>query len=326
MNSTVSRRQRLYAPTAAGLALLCSVALGAATPAQAFSGDNHEKVTRAALGPGGWHPNSLTAMADGNSGAIVANDHGEYFGIGKLHCDNADYLDPRYDSRYPRTRAQADAEIIDCVEASVDHVKRALAAADRLVDAKGHVIAAQTSISPACVWNDQPGRAKCEVLEDLGRGWHQIEDFYAHSNWADQAAPGAVGARNPPGLGRTDLPAFFSIARYGSMNRADWVKDATRHIPHDLVTGCYPDRDHTGTVSNCANRVTHDGVLNKDTKDSPRSAVGHNFDRAYDLAVKDIARQWKEFKDELQHRYPDNGRAQAMICAITHDHPDRTCG
>ncbi|MFF4815476.1 hypothetical protein ACFY2K_12925 [Kitasatospora sp. NPDC001309] len=320
-----SRRQRLRVPGAACVALLCSVALGAATPAQAFSGGNHERITRAALGAAGWHPASLTAMADGNSGAIVANDHGEYFGIGKLHCDNADYLDPRYDSRYPRTRGQADAEIIDCVDGSVHNFKRAVAAADRLVDANGHVVAAQTAISPACDWNDRPGRAKCEVLEDLGRGWHQIEDFYAHSNWVDQAGPGAVGVKNPPGLGRTDLPAFFSIARYSSMSRPDWAKDATAHIPHDLATGCYPDRDHSGTVSDCANRVTHDGVLNKDTKDTPRSAVGHNFDRAYDLAVKDITRQWNDFKDELRRRYPTNGRAQAMICAITHDHPDKTC-
>ncbi|MFD7596267.1 hypothetical protein ACFV6D_24920 [Kitasatospora sp. NPDC059812] len=322
---SVSRRRRLRACSAACAAMACAVALGAATPAHAFSGGNHEKITRAALGPGGWHPNSLTAMADGNSGAIVANDHGEYFGIGKLHCDNADYLDPRYDSRYPRTREQANAEIIDCVEGSIDHVRRAVAAADRLVDANGRVIATQTSISPACSWNDRPGRAKCEVLEDLGRGWHQIEDFYAHSNWIDQAGPGAIGVKNPPGLGRTDLPAFFSIGRYSSMSRADWVKDATGHIPHDLATGCYPDRDHSGTVSNCTGRTTHDGVLNKDTKDSPRSVVAHNFDHAYDLAVKDIARQWKDFKDELQRRYPNNGRAQAMICAITHDHPDKTC-
>ncbi|MEV7603190.1 hypothetical protein AB0O91_38055 [Kitasatospora sp. NPDC089797] len=322
--TSASRRLRLLAPGAACLTLLCSV-VATATPAQAFSGGNHEKITRAALGAAGWHANSLTAMADGNSGAIVANDHGDYFGIGELHCDNADYLDPRYDGHYPRSREQANAEIIDCIGSSIDHVKRAVAAADRLVDAKGHVVGAQTSISPACSWNDRPGRAKCEVLEDLGRGWHQIEDFYAHSNWVDHPGPGAVGVRNPPGLGRTDLPAFFSISRYSGMSRADWVKDATGHIPHDLATGCYPDRDHSGTVSNCANRVTHDGVLNKDTKDSPRSTVGGNFDHAYDLAVKDITRQWKEFKDELQHRY-GNGRAQAMVCAITHDHPDKTCG
>ncbi|MER7848724.1 hypothetical protein ABTZ03_32845 [Kitasatospora sp. NPDC096077] len=322
--TSASRRQRLLAPGAACLTLLCSV-LATATPAQAFSGGNHEQITRAALGAGGWHPASLTAMADGSTGAIVANDHGEYFGIGELHCDNADYLDPRYDGHYPRTRAQADAEIIDCVGSSIDHVKRAVAAADRLVDANGHVVGAQTAISPACTWNDRPGRAKCEVLEDLGRGWHQIEDFYAHSNWVDRAGPGAVGVKNPPGLGRTDLPAFFSISRYSGMSRADWVKDATGHIPHDLATGCYPDRDHGGRVSDCANRVTHDRVLNKDTKDSPRSSVDHNFDHAHDLAVKDIERQWKEFKEELGRRYPHNGRAAAMICAITHDHPDRTC-
>ncbi|MFD7907923.1 CinY protein [Kitasatospora sp. NPDC059747] len=326
MNSTsASRRRRLRGPGAACLALSCSVVLGAAAPAHAFSGENHEKITRAALGAAGWHPNSLTAMANGSSGAIVANDHGQYFDIGKLHCDNADYLDPRYDGGYPRTRGQADAEIIDCIDSSVHNFKRAVAAADRLVDANGHVVAAQTSISRACDWNDQPGRAKCEVLEDLGRGWHQIEDFYAHSNWADHAGPGAIGVKNPPGLGRTDLPAFFSISRYSSMSKADWIKDATGHIPHDLATGCYPDRDHTGTASNCAGRVTHDGVLNKDTKDTPRSVIDHNFDHAYDLAVKDIARQWKNFEDELQRKYPNNGRAKAMICAITHDHPDKTC-
>ncbi|MEV7939257.1 hypothetical protein AB0O82_24365 [Kitasatospora sp. NPDC088264] len=244
---SVSRRQRLRASGAACAAMACAVVLGAATPAHAFSGGNHEKITRAALGPGGWHQNSLTAMADGNSGAIVANDHGEYFGIGKLHCDNADYLDPRYDSRYPRTREQANAEIIDCVEGSIDHVRRAVAAADRLVDANGRVIATQTSISPACSWNDRPGRAKCEVLEDLGRGWHQIEDFYAHSNWVDQAGPGAIGVKNPPRPG-AHRPACVLLHRSLQLHEQGGLGQG-RHWPHPsrpgdgLLSGPRPQRD-----------------------------------------------------------------------------------
>jgi hypothetical protein len=296
------------------------LSLGAASTAHAFSGGNHEEITRAALP---WESKSLAAMADGDNGAVVANDHGAYFDDGTLHCDNADYLAPEYGPGYPRSRQQADAEIIACVRAALTRFEKAVAAADRLVDAGGKVKPAEVRLSPACQWNDKPGRAKCDVYENLGRSWHPIEDFYSHSNWTDWPSPYALGVHNPPGLKRDAVAEFFTLRRYSSLSEQQWVDDATRHIPRDLSTGCYPDADSTGHVSDCTGRTTHNGDLNKDTINSKRSMIRSNFDEAVSMATRDIARQWRDYQDELRARY--GTRANTMICAVTHDDPVTAC-
>ncbi|MFC6982945.1 hypothetical protein [Streptomyces cirratus] len=54
------------------------------------------------------------------------------------------------------------------------------------------------------------------------------------------------------------------------MSDADWTREARARIPADLTTGCYSDFDSTGVKDDdCAGRVTHDRVLNKDTPASP---------------------------------------------------------
>nr|WSX49333.1 CinY protein [Streptomyces sp. NBC_00974] len=292
-------------------------------PARAFSGGNHEKITRAALS---WEPRSLSAMADSREGAIVAGDQGDYFGLGIAHCDNADYLAPRYGAAYPRTRDEATTELLACIRGSVARLRAAVRDADGLVDAQGGIIAGQSALAPACTWNERPERAKCEVLEQLGRGWHAIEDFYSHANWSDKPdGSGPVGVTRPPGLNRTTVAPFLDIRRYSSMNDADWTREAARLIPEDLATGCYPDFDSTGSKPvDCAGRIKHNGTLNKDTEASRRAGNG-NFQRAFELASKDVARQWKDFTQELVETYPDHRRGEQMICALTHDDPVSSC-
>ncbi|MET9463586.1 hypothetical protein ABZY44_01965 [Streptomyces sp. NPDC006544] len=306
-------------------ALACGACLVALVPgpARAFSGGNHEKITRAALS---WEPGSLSAMADSRQGAIVADDQGDYFGLGILHCDNADYLAPRYGSAYPRTRDEATTELLACVRGSVARQRAAVRDADGLVDAQGRIVPGQSALDPPCTWNERPDRAKCDVLEQLGRGWHAIEDFYSHGNWSDKADGSApVGLTHPPGLNRTTVAPFFDIRRYSSMNDADWTREAARLIPEDLATGCYPDFDSTGVKPvDCSGRIKHNGTLNKDTEASRRSGNG-NFQRASELASRDIARQWKDFTAELVETYPEHGRGEQMVCALTHDDPASSC-
>ncbi|QGZ52657.1 hypothetical protein GPZ77_34165 [Streptomyces sp. QHH-9511] len=103
-------------------------------PALAFTGGNHEDITRAALP---WESATLSEMADARDGAINANDHGGYFLLGPLHCDNADYLAPRYVQSYPRSRDEATTELLACIRTSVAHFRNAIQAADGLVDAQG---------------------------------------------------------------------------------------------------------------------------------------------------------------------------------------------
>ncbi|MPY52986.1 hypothetical protein [Streptomyces acidicola] len=304
---------------AAALSLALGAAAGNGT-AHAFSGGNHERITRAALP---WESRSLTAMADADSGAIVANDKGSYFDQGFLHCDNADYLDSRYGPNYPRTREQANTELIACIRGSVTRFKQAVAAADGLVDADGKVKPREVDLNTPCAWNEQPDRAKCTVYENLGRGWHAIEDFYSHSNWADQAGPYPIGVHNPPGLKKETLPEFFSVRRYSAMSEREWTQDATSHIPLDLSTGCYPDLESTHKRADCTGRTTHDNDLSKDTMGYNRSRIDSNFDRAVQGATNDVKRQWQDFQDELRQRY--GSRGDTMICALTHDDPAHTC-
>ncbi|MFD9356973.1 hypothetical protein [Streptomyces sp. NPDC060031] len=308
--------------TAVG-AFVIALAAVPSDPALAFTGGNHETITRAALP---WEPATLFEMADAREGAINANDHGGYFLLGPLHCDNADYLAPRYAEDYPRSRDEASTELLACVRTSVARFRNAVRAADGLVDVHGKVRADQSDLSSHCTWKETPDRAKCDVLEQLGRGWHQLQDFYSHSNWSDRAAPGPVGLADPPGLARTDVAPFFDIRRYSSMKDADWTRDARARIPVDLTTGCYSDLDSTGVkAEDCAGRVTHNRDLNKDTAASRRSKTGDNFSHATSGATAEITRQWNDFKAELLTTYPNDGRGEQMICALVHDDPRTSC-
>ncbi|MEU6975116.1 hypothetical protein [Streptomyces sp. NPDC046371] len=301
-------------------AVLATVPTG---PAHAFTGGNHEDVTRAALP---WQPMTLTEMADARDGAINANDHPPYFDVGPLHCDNADYLEPRYAPAYPRTRDEATTELLACIRTSVTRFRNAVEAADGLVDAHGKVHADQSDLSSHCTWGEKPQRAKCDVLEQLGRGWHQIEDFYSHSNWTDRAAPGRVGLDNPPGLERTEVAPFLAMGRYSAMKDADWTRDARALIPVDLTTGCYTDVDSTGVKpADCDGRVSHNRALNKDTAASARSQTDDNFRHSTAGATAEITRQWNDFKAELLKTYPDHRRGAQMICALVHDDPASAC-
>ncbi|MFJ9075756.1 hypothetical protein ACIRO3_10955 [Streptomyces sp. NPDC102278] len=312
-------RRRPVPAVAAALLAAALVALPSG-PAHAFTGANHEAITRAALP---WEPVTLTAMADARDGAINANDHRPYFDVGPLHCDNADYLDSR---DYPRTRDEATTELLACVRTSVARFRGAIRAADGLVDADGKVRADQSDLSSPCAWDGKPGRAKCAVLEQLGRGWHQIEDFYSHSNWVDRPAPGPIGLDNPPGLGRTDVAPFLDIRRHSAMEDAEWTREARARIPRDLTTGCYPDMDSTGVKpADCAGRVAHNRALNKDTAVSARSKTGDNFRHATAGATAEITRQWNDFEAGLLAAYPDHRRGAQMVCALVHDDPATAC-
>ncbi|MEU2392920.1 CinY protein [Streptomyces sp. NPDC007369] len=301
-------------------AVAAATVLTAPAPAHAFTGGHHETITRSALP---WEPRTLTEMADARRGAVNANDHGDYFRLGILHCDNADYLTPRHAAGYPRTRDEATTELLACIRSSVTRFRAAVRASDGLVDAEGRVSARDTDLGTPCPWNERPGRAKCHVLEQLGRGWHQIQDFYSHSNWSDRTT-GTLGVTNPPGLARTSIAPFLAVGRYSTMADADWTKEAAALVPEDLSTGCYPDFDSTGVRPvGCDGRVRHNGTLAKDTPAARRSGNG-NFHRATGLAAQDTARQWEDFQAALRAAYPGR-RGEQMICALVHDRPAAVC-
>jgi len=291
----------------------------------------HERITRAALACAGntgstmacFEPRSIDYLAghDREFGAIGSPDSDE-LSDPTAHCDNADF----HAGEYPHTRDQATAAVMDCLRHLRSRFGEAVDSAQGLLDDQGRVIDAEVRIAPECKPGDRAeGRAKCASLEGLGRVLHAAQDFYAHSNWADEADPDRPsGVDNPPGL---NLP--------GPSPLLDLRSATTPSLPFDLTTGCYVPRDEVPGVGECAQRVTH-AALNKDRglidpdtgkatdPTTPRGMIGDNFAKAVSGAIAETRRQWQDFRSELTARYGEE-RAELMICSLTRDDPANDC-
>jgi hypothetical protein len=291
----------------------------------------HERITRAALacaGDGGAEPNCFAprtmaylAGHDREFGAVGAPDNDELSNPA-AHCDNADFLV----GKYPRVRDEATASLVDCVNQMRARFDESVDSAQGLLDDQDQVIAGEVNPDPECNPREEAEtRAKCAALEGLGRVLHGAQDFYAHSNWADEADPTRpVGDANPPGL---NLPGPSPVL--------DLRAATAPRMPTDLTTGCFVLKDEVPGVAACASRVTH-AALNKDRglidpatgratgPTTPRGEVGDNFSKAVAGAVVETRRQWQDLQAELRDRY-GTVRGERIICALSHDDPVNDC-
>jgi hypothetical protein len=291
----------------------------------------HEHITRAALacaGDAGAEPDCFEPMSidylaghDREFGAVGAPDNDE-LSDPAAHCDNADFVE----GDYPRTRDQATDSLMDCVNHLRARWKEGVDSAKDLLDDEGQVIVGEVNLNPECNPQERTeDRAKCATIEGLGRVLHGAQDFYAHSNWADEADPArSVGDENPPGL---NLPGPSPVL--------DLRSGMASSVPPNMTTGCYVVKDEVPGVGECELRVTH-AALNKDRglidpatgratdPTTPRGSVGDNFAKAVSAAIAESRRQWQDFRSELIAQYgKDNG--ERMICALTHDDPVNDC-
>jgi hypothetical protein len=291
----------------------------------------HERVTRAALACDGdssrdgecFEPATIDYLAghDREFGAVGAPDSDE-ISDPAAHCDDGDFLE----GSYPRTREQATAGLLDCVDHLRIRFGEAVDAARGLLDDEGQIVAAEVDAATECSPREATEqRAKCTALEAFGRTLHGAQDFYAHSNWADEADPTRpVGPDNPPGLNRPGPSPVLDL-RTGT----DQI------VPADLSTGCFVLKDEVPGVGDCAERVTH-AALNKDNglvdpgngdatgPTTPRGMVGENFAKAVAGAISESRRQWQDLRSELTVRYGEDDAAR-MACALTHDDPVDDC-
>ena len=291
----------------------------------------HERLTRAALACAGdarsigdcFEPGSMDSLAghDREFGGVGAPDSDEVFEPA-AHCDNADFLS----TDYPLTRDVATVELVDCVNHLRIRFDEGVERAGDLLDVDGRVISDEVDLDAECkVVEARESRAKCATLEAFGRVLHGAQDFYAHSNWADEADPARpIGADNPPGLNRP-----------GPAEVLDLRSDTPPVVPTELTTGCFVVQDEVPGVGECAGRVTHaalnkdNGLIDPDTGETaepttPRGMVGENFAKAVAGAIIETRRQWQDFESELRDRYGDDD-AESMICALTHDDPVDDC-
>jgi hypothetical protein len=290
----------------------------------------HERITRAALSCASetsshddcFEPVSIDLLAghDREFGAVGAPDSDEIFDPA-AHCDNADFLG----TDYPRTREQATAGLLNCVDHVRMRFREGVEGAGGLLDDDGQVIEDDVDLASECrVFEATERRAKCAALEAFGRVLHGVQDFYSHSNWADTADPARpIAEDNPPGL---NLPAPSSIFDLG---------DETPDVPPDVATGCFVVQDEVPGAGDCAGRVTH-AALNKDTgridpatgettdPTTARGMVGDNFAKAVAGAIEETRRQWRDLQAALSSRYGAE-EAALMTCALTHDDPVDDC-
>ncbi|KAL2165024.1 hypothetical protein VTH06DRAFT_320 [Thermothelomyces fergusii] len=286
----------------------------------------------------GYHVNvmGIALTGSGTNGAVGAPDTFDPFPEGpEAHCDDADYLDI---PGYPQSRAEANAKLQACVDHLRHRFRQAVGAADRLLDDRHRIRREMVQLSLPygdCTFafpewqHDDYGRAKCSTLEGFGRALHGIQDFYAHSNWADSADPTRpISISNPPGLGMTGSAPFLDLRANGTIP-AD-------QIPRNLTTGCFNLPDIKLGSGACKGRVTHHalskdrGIINLDgtfgaTEADPRSeAVSTNFQRAVQAAVQHSRELWADLRDEIRRTY-GNVTGDLMICSLVRDDPVKDC-
>ena len=317
------------------VSLLLVAWLAAPAPAVAFGtidtgGQHreHERITRAALActsgeAACFEPATVDYLAghDREFGAVGAPDSDEMTDPA-AHCDNADYLA----GSYPHTRDAAVATLTDCIEQLRTRFREGLDSAQDLLDDRGEVIPEEVTVSPECDPRERDeSRSKCTTMEAFGRVLHGAQDFYSHSNWADQADPARpIADDNPPGLHRP-----------GPSPLLDLLGATVARPPTDVTTGCYVLQDQVPGTGVCQLRITH-AALNKDRglidpvsgratePGTPRGRVADNFADAVAGAIAESRRQWRDFRTGLTTRYGVD-RGERMICALTHDDPVRDC-
>ncbi|KAK3398392.1 hypothetical protein B0T20DRAFT_411027 [Sordaria brevicollis] len=292
----------------------------------------------------------------GMNGAVGAPDTLDPVPEGpEAHCDDADFIDM---PGYPRTREQATQALQTCVDHLRGRFKQAWESAADLIELDEEVTNEEGSahlqkkgqlrirrdmvdLSPfaggdcrfafSTLHINTLARAKCATIEALGRALHGVQDFYAHSNWADEHdASQPIGVANPPGLGRNDTAAFLDLRAQGRIPE--------ELVPRNLSTGCFVVPDATPGRSNCEGRVSHhtmnkdhgvvylDGTFGEIGPGTPRTekASEDNFKRAVAAAVEHSRIAWKALREELRERYGAE-KGDLMICALVRDDPLRDC-
>jgi hypothetical protein len=320
---------KLRIAIAAGLIAFASFSGAWAFGTIAGMGQNqeHERITRHALGcdqgrlaAGCFQPKSLDEIAGarGTWGAVGAPDDPARGLLlsSEAHCDNGDWLPA---PGYPHSQSEAREALTRCRAAMSAHLDEAVRDSARLLDAGGDIDDAQIPARIACSYLGHKGRAKCDVLEDLGLALHAAQDFYAHSNWVDHAAPGPVTLENPAGLAQAGPAPWLDLRE-------------ERTFPDGLITGCFDTLSLVSPASGCAGHVKHE-YLNKDkgridpaigAGATHRGQVDDNFRRAVEAAIADTRDKWATLQERLVAAYGP-ARAQRMVCAITHDRPATDC-
>jgi hypothetical protein len=158
--------------------------------------DEHEHITRAALacrtGSSGdcFEPLSMDQLAGspGRFGAVGAPDAIPFHEDYRAHCDNADFFDSATytpSQPYPVSREAATATLGECVTHLQTRFGQGITEAKALLNSEDRIGKDGVNITKrGCTFAPSfKGRAKCNVIEGIGRMLHGVQDFYSHSQY-----------------------------------------------------------------------------------------------------------------------------------------------
>jgi hypothetical protein len=314
----------------------------------------------------GGHASFVGAVESPDAGVNPRSGYGFKFPEAN-HCMNGDFNIVGAPT-YRQTMAQAHANLRKCVRGVTDRMAHAVQLAARLVPNlradgipalgcvffRGRNLLFGTPITPS--------NPKCAVINELGRGLHTAQDFYAHSNWTDAKLPGQNSVTNPPGLGQTGVPAFLRFTCTFRRIVGFVCPPLTEAFPPGLVTacdegttvrflgiklgtvpgapGCKPKTAIAGSIGEAVTHATLEkdrGTINpvtgmatptKHTSARGRISAGGvtNWQRAVTGAVAQTRGTWSDFIAALRARYGP-AQSQLMVRALTCDKPwePRTC-
>ncbi|KAM7206386.1 hypothetical protein V8F20_002735 [Naviculisporaceae sp. PSN 640] len=323
------------------VALLPAVSLGFGTSTGTLDNNaEHEKITKASLMCQGdavsgscFSEESMGQLAGGlGTFGAVGNPDNPIWGITleghEAHCDMADFF-PSPD--YPQSREQATAVLLDCVDHIHERFRQGIEGAAGMLDEDGYLIPDEVKIPlTGCSMGTaiKSDNSKCTAILGFGRALHGVQDFYSHSNWADEADQNQnISVLNPPGLANTGLAPFLDSRFIGPP-----------YIPYNLTTECWEWDDETPGVGDCLNRISHN-TINKDGGEidpvtgnptnpnpdkGPRGGINDNFARAVRSAIAETRRQWRNFRDTIIEEHGEVKGAR-IICALTRDDPMKDC-
>lgn len=296
----------------------------------------HEKITRIALrcrddDPAGcFEKRTLDSFAgrDGTFGAVGAPDPGPTLFRFFAHCSGGDFLPG---ANYPRSAERAHQALKMCRRYMRIQLELALRNASDLLNDEGIIRAGQTaSVFPCGYAEGVDRRLKCKVLKHFGSVLHAAQDFYAHSNWVDEADPSKpIGKDNPPGLGQRGPAPWLDL------------RVTEPEFPEGLISGCGGIDAVTDGEGGCTSKTgrlrIHHNMLNKDNGkislnsgfsigagSTPRGRLNENFRHAVEAAIEDTTDKWVMFREMLIQRYGVEP-GERMICVLTHDKPKEDC-
>ena len=277
----------------------------------------------------------------GTVGRALAGDKGTIGAIGvpdippedaPAHCDDADYL-PGVDP--PERRSAATLQLQRCWAHLRRRFNQGVRAAGAMLDAKDRIRPRAVNLSrSSCTFVFRvPWRAKCNALEGFGSALHGVQDFYSHSNWADEAdgtrpigpQPARPQSKRPgPSHGPAPGRDGDSAGRLGHrVLRPIRLEVQWAHRPSGAAKDYGAINPHTGAATPTS-RVPA-GAPTPPSGATVRSLVGTNFQKAVTGAIADTRRQWVDFRAEVISQHGAK-RGNLIVCALTHDDPPRDCG